>query len=295
MPEQMEQMKEIMMQILRKQTVQVRPCEFCGSTDHKTDACPTLIEEDPVEANAVEGYQGYNNNNNHAGPSRQYGQATNPSWKNENHPPRMTQQAAPQPAQSFYQSPHQHSSNHQGPNKSLEDMIKQLSGTVQQLSTTMHQNQAETTGELSDLKKHMSQLATSMSALTNEPGRLPSQTVQNPRGNVNAVALRSGKKLVVAPMEREEDESPELPEESKDTPKEEENAPEERRPGPVPAASPVPRTETSKISAALPFPVPARVPKQHVMDEDVFELFSKVKINIPSWKPSSKSLGMLSF
>ncbi|CAM8933968.1 unnamed protein product [Rhodiola kirilowii] len=70
MTEQMEQMKEMMMQILQKQTVQVRPCEFCGSTDHKTDACPTLIEEDPVEANAVEGYQGYNNNNNHAGPSR---------------------------------------------------------------------------------------------------------------------------------------------------------------------------------------------------------------------------------
>ncbi|CAM8895299.1 unnamed protein product [Rhodiola kirilowii] len=106
MTEQMEQMKEMMMQILQKQTVQVRPCEFCGSTDHKTDACPTLIEEDPVEANAVEGYQGYNNNNNHTGPSRQYGQATNPSWKNENHPPRMAQQAAPQPAQSFYQPPH---------------------------------------------------------------------------------------------------------------------------------------------------------------------------------------------
>ncbi|CAM8957019.1 unnamed protein product [Rhodiola kirilowii] len=69
MTEQMEQMKEIMMQTLQKQTVQVRPCEFCGSTDHKTDACPTWIEEDSVEANAVEGYQGYNNNNNHAGPS----------------------------------------------------------------------------------------------------------------------------------------------------------------------------------------------------------------------------------
>ncbi|CAM8878355.1 unnamed protein product [Rhodiola kirilowii] len=25
---------------------QVRPCEYCGATDHKTDACPTLIEED---------------------------------------------------------------------------------------------------------------------------------------------------------------------------------------------------------------------------------------------------------
>ncbi|CAM8951197.1 unnamed protein product [Rhodiola kirilowii] len=35
----------------------------------------------------------------------------------------------------------------------------------------------------------MSQLATSMSALTNEPGRLPSQTVQNPKGNVSMVTV----------------------------------------------------------------------------------------------------------
>ncbi|CAM8886838.1 unnamed protein product [Rhodiola kirilowii] len=127
----------------------------------------------------------------------------------------------------------------------------------------------------------MSQLATSISALTNEPGRLPSQNIQNPRGNINDVTLRSGKKLVIQPIEQEEDESPELPKESEDAPEEEENAPEERRPGPVPVTSPVPITETSKISASLPFPVPARAPKQHVTDKDVFELFSKVEINIP--------------
>ncbi|CAM8883030.1 unnamed protein product [Rhodiola kirilowii] len=142
-----------------------------------------------------------------------------------------------------------------------------------------------------------------MSALTNEPGRLPSQTIQNPKGNVNVVTLRSGRKLVGKPMKQEEDKSPRLPGEEQmrpevlgtleqDAAEEEGNAPEERRPGPVPVASPVPaseehkecpvpRTETSKISAALPFPMPARVPKQHVMDEDVFELFSKVEINIP--------------
>ncbi|CAM8934730.1 unnamed protein product [Rhodiola kirilowii] len=35
----------------------------------------------------------------------------------------------------------------------------------------------------------MSQLATSVSTLINEPGRLPSQTVQNPKGNVNMVQI----------------------------------------------------------------------------------------------------------
>ncbi|CAM8959409.1 unnamed protein product [Rhodiola kirilowii] len=129
----------------------------------------------------------------------------------------------------------------------------------------------------------MSQLATSMFERNNEPGRLPSQTIQNSKENVNAVTLRSGRKLVGKPMEQEEDKGPRLPVEEQmrpealeqDAAKKNRDAPEEHRP------SPVPRTETSKISAALPFPVPARVPKQHVMDEDVFELFCKVEINIP--------------
>ncbi|CAM8987361.1 unnamed protein product [Rhodiola kirilowii] len=195
--------------------------------------------------------------------------------------------------------------------------MKELAGSVNQLGNSFNQFQAKTDGAISDLTKQMSQLATSMSALINEPGRLPSQTIQNPKGNVNAVTLRSGRKLAINPMEQEEDKSPRLPgeeqmrpkaletleqdaaeknedtsEEERDVTEEEGAASEERRPVPVPAASPVPaseelkkrpipRTETPKISAALPFPLPARVSKQHVMDEDVFELFSKVEINIP--------------
>ncbi|CAM8945578.1 unnamed protein product [Rhodiola kirilowii] len=86
MPEEMRQMKEMMMQLLRKQTVQIRPCEFCGSIDHKTDACPTVLVKDPVEINALRGYQGYNNNSNdRAGQNRQYGQTTNPSWRNNSY------------------------------------------------------------------------------------------------------------------------------------------------------------------------------------------------------------------
>ncbi|CAM8940518.1 unnamed protein product [Rhodiola kirilowii] len=265
MTEEMKQMKEMMMQILRRQPVPVKPCEFCGSTDHKTDACPTLIVEEPEEVNAVVGYQGYNNNNS-----------------NDRSRPNQYQAS---------------SSNQQGPNKWLEDMMKelsstvqqssgtmqQLSGTVQQLSTTMHQNQVKNDGAIADLKKHMSQLATAM----------------------------SGKKLVIKPMEQDEDKSPRLPgeeqirpealetleqntadenedasEEERDMTDEEGNTSKDHRPDLVSASEkheerPVPRTETPKISTSLPFLVLARVPKQHVMDEDVFELFSKVEINIP--------------
>ncbi|CAM8908376.1 unnamed protein product [Rhodiola kirilowii] len=280
MPEEMKQMKEMMIQILRRAPVQVRPCKFCGSTDHKTDACPTVLVEDPVEINAVGGYQGYNNNSNdRAGPSRQYGQATNPSWQNNSYPQKETQQAAPQLAQSFYQPPHRQynqitpptgqyqqkgsnqyqavPSNQQRPNKWLEDMMKELqgninhiSGTMNQLSATVEQNQAKNDGAIADLKKQMSQLATSISTLTNEPGRLPSQTIQNSKENVSAVTLRSGKKLVSKPTEQDEDKSPRLPGEEQvrpealetleqdkeeDVTEEEVNTSKDHRPGPVPA------------------------------------------------------------
>ncbi|CAM8926263.1 unnamed protein product [Rhodiola kirilowii] len=171
--------------------------------------------------------------------------------------------------------------------------MKEIAGSVHQLGTSLHQFQVKTDGAITDLTKQMSQLATSISTLTNEPGRLPSQAIQNPKENVSAVTLRSWRKLDVQPMETEEEEEPRLPreeqmrpkalntqvqdasEEEEDAAEEEGKAPEEHR------LRPVPRTETSKISASLPFPVPARVPKQHVMDEDVFELFRKVEINIP--------------
>ncbi|CAM8990370.1 unnamed protein product [Rhodiola kirilowii] len=42
----------------------------------------------------------------------------------------------------------------------------------------------------------MSELATSMSALTNEPGQLPSQTIQNPKGNVSMVTMSDMKEAL---------------------------------------------------------------------------------------------------
>ncbi|CAM8920879.1 unnamed protein product [Rhodiola kirilowii] len=95
-------------------------------------------------------------------------------------------------------------------------------------------------------RANKARLATTVSELKKESGRLPSQTVQNPRGNLSAVTLRSGKKLVVEPKELEEEECPTVPEEEQ------------------------PEAE------AL-----ARAPKRYVMDKDVWELFSKVEINIP--------------
>ncbi|CAM8981466.1 unnamed protein product [Rhodiola kirilowii] len=183
MPEEMKQIKEMMMQILRRQPVPVKPCEFYGSTYHKTDACPTLMEEEPAEVNVVGGYQGYNNNSNdRAGQNRQYGQTTNPSW-------RQYQQRRPNQYQAG-------PSNQQEPNKSLDDTMKELAESVNQLGTSLNQFQAKTDGAISELGKQMSQLATSISILTNEPGRLPSQTIPNPKANISMVIMSDMKEAL---------------------------------------------------------------------------------------------------
>ncbi|CAM8990048.1 unnamed protein product [Rhodiola kirilowii] len=102
-----------MQQVIRRQPVQVRPCEFCGATDHKTDSCPTLVEDDQGEVNAVGDYQSYGNR---AGPVRQYGPsatgqgANGQNWRNDNqhiHAQREpAQPAAPQQAQQYYRPPY---------------------------------------------------------------------------------------------------------------------------------------------------------------------------------------------
>ncbi|CAM8949935.1 unnamed protein product [Rhodiola kirilowii] len=144
----------------------------------------------------------------------------------------------------------------------------------------------------------MSQLATTVAELKSEPGRLPSQTVQNPRGNVSAVTLRSAGRIAEDNAESGEEEGREEPKEEqiereafghlgpdaaetleRDTPEaHSENsahAPENEGPRLVPEA------ENANASMPLPFPTLARAPRKYVMDKDVWDLFSKVEINIP--------------
>ncbi|CAM8940532.1 unnamed protein product [Rhodiola kirilowii] len=274
---EMKTLKEMMMQVIRRQPVVVKPCEYCGSEEHKTDECPTLFEKDHGEVNAVGDYQGYQNR---AGPSRPYGQG--PAGQNWRHD-------APRDVAHHQQGPSQYQSGPGpvGPSRSLEDMMKELATNQVRVDANLQQYQAETKGEMVEIKKQLSQLATTVFELKKETGRLPSQTVQNLRGNVSAVTLRSGRKLVGESEEQEVGECSRMPEEIQTGPgtlgtpetehTDESGVPETDRPGPVPGSE----AENSNVNASLTFPVSARAPKRYVMDKDVWELFSKVEINIP--------------
>ncbi|CAM8951288.1 unnamed protein product [Rhodiola kirilowii] len=54
-----------------------------------------------------------------------------------------------------------------------------------------------------------------------------------------------------------------------------------KAPGPDSTTDLVPTSGTKPDFVSLPFPVPNRAPRKYVMDKDVWELFSRVEINIP--------------
>ncbi|CAM8900225.1 unnamed protein product [Rhodiola kirilowii] len=196
MAAEIKELKELMQHVIRRQPVQTKPCEFCAATDHKTDECPTLVADDQADVNAVGDYQSYRNR---PGVVQQYGAATTNQgvngqpWKSNNQQHQYQQNG---PSQYQHRGPitNQPGPSNQSSNKSLEDMMKELAASNQQLNATMNQHMATTNGAIADLKKQMSQIATTVSRLEDNAGRLPSQTIQNPKGNVSAVTLRIGRR-----------------------------------------------------------------------------------------------------
>ena len=72
---------------------------------------------------------------------------------------------------------------------SLEDLVKTL-------STNTIQFQQETKASIKNLEAQIGQMASTLSQIqARDSGKLPSQTIVNPRENVNAITLRSGKQL----------------------------------------------------------------------------------------------------
>ena len=100
-----------------------------------------------------------------------YANTYNPGWRD--HPNFSYARGQQYPS---YQQRNQAQAAPQNPNAPLEEIVKNLANTVQ------------------SLEKQVSQVATSMSKFESQ-GKLPSQTEINPRQNVSAITLRSGKEL----------------------------------------------------------------------------------------------------
>ncbi|KAI9080903.1 hypothetical protein K1719_037064 [Acacia pycnantha] len=242
-------------------------CGFCSDPYHSTDSCPTLYDptyqDQSVAAVGVfPGKPQYQQNN-------AFSNTYNPGWRNhlnfrwnQNHnqtpPPRPAICAPPQGAQQ------QASSSSGGGGSSLEDMMKQF-------VTSNMQFQQQTDTSIQSLQTQIGQLATSLNQLQpQENNTLPSQTIPNPKGNVCAISLRSGKQLeepkpaadVTSTSERES-ETVKIDSKNKKA---------------------MQQGEEEDIHIPLPFPqkeIQSKRLAEKAQEKDILETFKRVEINIP--------------
>ncbi|RDX74707.1 hypothetical protein CR513_45502, partial [Mucuna pruriens] len=115
------------------------------------------------------------------------------------------------------------------------------------------QFQQNMTATIQDLKMEIGQLANTLAGSSN----LPSQTIQNPRGNASAVTLRSGKELP-QPVQQQ-------------TPKS------------TKANTEAIANSQSYPEIAVPLPFPSRTISARKLEsnEELLKMFRKVEINIP--------------
>ncbi|KAI3748436.1 hypothetical protein L6452_11499 [Arctium lappa] len=269
---------------------QVKACGFCSSVAHPTDACPTLHEEEQVNAIGGGNFQ-HSNNRSHDPFSSTY----NPGWRqhpNLSYAPRQGQgqghqfqhkapfqqaqqfQAPPgfqQPSQQQFQlkapfqpgAQQQHQVPPQAPSSSgmsIEDIVKSLATNMAKLQQESQNTQAS----IQDLQTTVGQLV--------NKGKLPSQTETNPKANVNAITLRSGKELkdtVDKKKMKVHDDEEEL--EVKASSSGEKDVKEEETKKKTPEV----------IVQAPPFPSRFEKTKRENEEKEILETFRKVQVNIP--------------
>ncbi|XP_073119973.1 uncharacterized protein [Henckelia pumila] len=238
-----------------------RVCGICTQAGHATDMCPTLQEGSAEQVNAAGGFPG---------PPQQkydtYSNTYNPGWRD--HPnlrygnPLANQYGLQaQSHNQAYRPPYPPPQRPQNstPGESLENI-------VQNLATNTLAFQQDTRKSIQNLNTQMGQLAAAISKLeAQNSSRLPSQTVVNPKDNVSAITLRSGKELqiqdglVKEPVETEGDKESKV--------KESEPIPKEAPRGMFPPLS--------EYKHVAPFPLALKDSRKNEGIKELYETFRR--------------------
>jgi len=148
---------------------------------------------------------------------------------------------------------------------SLEDIVKSLAANTLQF-------QQETRASIQSLDNQMGQMATTISQLeAQSSGKLPSQTVVNPRENASAIVLRSGKEVEI-PVKA-------APASSKQ--EKEKKVVADRN---VPNDDDVPKRKFPPLSdyKLVPhFPQALVEYRKYEQNKDLYKTFRRCKVNIP--------------
>ncbi|TYG65196.1 hypothetical protein ES288_D06G166900v1 [Gossypium darwinii] len=233
-------------------------CGICCLEGHTTDMCPTLQEG---EANVV-----FPNQRRYDLYSATY----NEGWRDH---PNLRYQNRATPLNSSQQQP-----NHQ--NLSAETKTHTM---LEQMMKMMVDQKKETDGRFQYLESAAKQLQTRASSTDVNLGnlqaqvnnRLPSQPVANPRDNVSAITLRSGKELRSI-LKKVQNSDKENDTEDAANSDQEMRVPELRAQASQNANN-QPRSYVSKA----PFPQRLRKEKSDDVNAEILETFRKVQVNIP--------------
>ncbi|KAL0423744.1 UNVERIFIED_CONTAM: hypothetical protein Sradi_0909200 [Sesamum radiatum] len=270
--ERLNELTSLVKKLAVERTQHVKACGICTSPGHVTDMCPTLQEGPTEHTDAIGGFSGQQ--------QRRYdpfSNTYNPGWKDH---PNLSYGAQSQNFQRPQYRPPMPPPSNPKQGTHLEDMMKSLiSNTqqiqqntqqqIQQLQQSVQQFQLSTQTSIQNLESQMSQLASSVSKLESQ-GKLPSQTVINPKQNASAIVLCSGKELQENTDEngtkrghaqqRKPEKEVEIPQEQDDETKE----------------------DNPKVLITRP-PFPERFTKSKKDEEakEILETFRKVEINIP--------------
>ncbi|XP_073025210.1 uncharacterized protein [Primulina eburnea] len=256
--QKLDSLTSLLEKLVAGQVQQVKTCGVCAMVGHPTDMCSSLQEEPTQQANAIGGFPGQ--------PQRRYdpfSNSYNPGWRdhpNFSYKNQGGQQGYPQQNWNKQHAPEQTSTS----SMSLDEIVKALAENTQKF-------QQETRASIQNLGTQITQIATSFSKLeAQNSGKLPSQTVVNPKENASAMVLRSGKEI------DQKNTSPTKVTEEKSTNEEIKGESEKE-----PKVNSKPLSST--ISNAVVPPFPSRLEKSKKMDyeKEVLETFRKVEINIP--------------
>ncbi|XP_024959014.1 uncharacterized protein LOC112499987 [Cynara cardunculus var. scolymus] len=212
---------------------QVKAYGICLATGHPTDACPQLQEDELVtveNVNAIGGFQGQ--------PQQQ--RYFNNNFGNQRPQFQNFQQRLPQ--QQF--------------SKEHASIRIKLLLVAQKMEASIH-----------NLGVQMTQLATSVSRIESQ-GKFPSQIETNPKQNISAIILGSGKeleepKLVKSRVVEKENEVSPKPVESEEQPE-----------------STIYVSDKAKVIPP-PFPTCFQISSKAREEKEILETFRKVEVNIP--------------
>lgn len=258
---------------------QQKICVSCGDTGHIADQCTRSQQE----ISMVHGYgqnqnypRPFNKNNN---PGNNYNNNRQGNFQNQNQPRQFQQQFPP----SNY-------NKEAGPSNKKDDNDSNKLDKIMEFITQTYQKTDTNTKSIATIEKQIAQLAEQLGK--REEGKFPSNTTVNPSHNqrpgkehqVNEViTLRSGKKVdnkVSTPTVDSDDDVEVIFDEKEELKKSEKLTVDKGNKDSKVGEDGV-EVDTAPYPSALETPASFPFGKRGPKMEDMWELFSQVKINIP--------------